>query len=227
MGLDARLADVVTGAIAIQALELLWRDLTRVTEDLRSERRVLVVTEVDLDDLDAGELGLMLVQIVDLLLANGRLDGDGCERIEPPFVDLARESLGRDVQNAGEALDELESALLRQGAHPELNRRACDVGDDDAATPVEDRPSGRLDTHEAKLIVLRRVQMLVAREHLERPETQEEDGERDQPDDAENGDAQSKLRCEPMWLANSRVGRQEAPRGSSALLVGVGAHLTP
>ena len=69
-----------------------------------------------------------------------------------------------------------------------------DVRDDRATVAVEDRPARRLDAHEPELVVLRRVQVLVAGEHLKRPEPQEEDREHDQRDPAEDADAERESR---------------------------------
>src|SRR5258708_21472 len=65
---DAGLAEDVAGAIAeLDArLQLLRRDLARVAEELGGERAVRVVAEVRLGDLDARELRLALVEVVDL-----------------------------------------------------------------------------------------------------------------------------------------------------------------
>ena len=61
--------------------------------------------------------------------------------------------------------------------------------DDHAAVAVEDRPARRLDADEPELVVLRGVQVLVAGEHLQRPEPEEEDREREERERAEDRDA--------------------------------------
>ena len=63
----------------------------RTWSDLRRERGVGVVAQIDLDDLDTGELGLVLVEVVDLLLAHGGLDHDRSQRVEAALLHLARE----------------------------------------------------------------------------------------------------------------------------------------
>ena len=176
------LADPVTCAVAVLAepLELLGRDLARVAEDLRRERRVRVVAQVDLHDLHAGELGLVLVEVVDLLLADRRLDDDRRQRVEAALLDLrgrarAARRRGRS-RAAGRARSDPPSACRRPRA-----RTAVPATFETTTRPWRSRigPRGASTRIEAQLVVLRRVQVLVAREHLQRPEPQEEDGERE------------------------------------------------
>ena len=174
--LDPGLPDAISPAIPVptEPLELLRRDLPDVAEDLSREGRVRVVAEIDLGDLDAGELGLVLVQVVDLVLAHRSLHDDRRKRVGSAFVDLARECLRRDLEHLGEPLHEPVPAFLRHVTDPELDGRARHVRDDRPAAPIEDRPPRRLYPNKAELVVLRRVQVLVPRQHLERPETEEE-----------------------------------------------------
>ena len=95
-------------------------------------------------------------------------------------------------------------------AHPQLHCGSGDVRDDDPPAPVEDRPAWRLDADQAELVRLGRVQVLVARQHLQRPEPEEEDDEDDESERAEDRDAQRELRREPVRLAHPRIRRQEA-----------------
>ena len=64
---------------------------------------------------------------------------------------------------------------------------------------------------QSELVVLRRNEELVAREHLERPEANEEDGERGEHEEAEDPDPEEELRREPVGSVDRRVPRQEAP----------------
>ena len=117
----------VAGAVSVPAerLQLLRRDLAGVAEDLRGERPVRVVAEVDLDDLDARELGLVLVQVVDLLLADRGLDDDRRQRDRMrALVHLAREVARRDVEDASRAAATRSwRPSLRHVADPELRPR--------------------------------------------------------------------------------------------------------
>src|SRR5262249_61957969 len=63
----------------------------RVAEHLRGERRVRISAQIDLRDLHAGEIVLVLVEVVDLLLADRRLHDDRGERVEAVLRHLARE----------------------------------------------------------------------------------------------------------------------------------------
>ena len=93
---------------------------------------------------------------------------------------------GAMSEHAREVTDDLVPALPRQIAHPQLHGGAGDVRDDDAAAAVEQRPAGSLHADEAELVRLGRVQVRVAREHLQRPEAEEEHDEREQRDAAED-----------------------------------------
>jgi hypothetical protein len=127
------------------------------------------------------------------------------------LVHLARERTRVDVEDAREALHELVAAFPGHVADPQLDRRPRDVGDDRPAAAVENRPARRLAPHEAELVVLGGVQVLVARQHLQRPQAQKEEREREQGDGAEDADPQREGRGQPMRLADSRVGRKKAP----------------
>ncbi len=156
----------------------------------------------------------MLVQVVDLLLANGCLDGDRRQRVGLPRGDLAGE-LGRgDAQDPREAADDLAPASFDPGhvADPELHRGPGDVRDDDAPVAIENRPPWRLDAYEAQLVVLGRLQVVLAREHLQRPEPEEEDAEHEQRERTEDADSQRERRSEAVWLPCVRVRREEAIR---------------
>ena len=99
------------GSVLAEALQLLRGDLARVAEHLRGQRRVRIAAKVDLDDADAGELGLVLVEVVDLLLADRRLHDDRGQRVETSRVDLTRELPRLDVEDTGQAPHELVAAL--------------------------------------------------------------------------------------------------------------------
>ena len=122
--------------------------------------------------------------------------------------------------------DDRVAALPRQIAHPQLHGGAGDVRDDDAAAAVEQRTAGSLHADEAELVRLGRVQVRVPREHLQRPEAEEEHDEGEQRNASEDRDAQRELRCQAVRLDDARVGRQEAARRSAALLVRPGGHTT-
>ena len=223
--LDPGLADLVAAAVVGLLPQLLLqlggRDLADVAEDLRAERLVRVVAQVRLLDLHARELRRVLLQVVDLVVVDGRLHRDRRQRIDAPVLDLACEADHRHVEHRGEALDHPVAArLLRHVADPELDRRARDVPDDHLALAVEDRAARRLDPDRAQLVVLGRVEVPLAREHLERPEPEEEHREDRERDDAEHADPDREARRQPVRRADARVGRQEARRGVAPLAVG-------
>ena len=166
----------------------------------------------------------MLVEVVDLLLSDGRLHDDRRQRVEAALVDLPRQRARRDVENAGQAPHEVVPALLGHVSDPELDGGAGDVRHDHSPTAVEDRPAWCLDLDQPELVRLRGVQVLVAGEHLERPEPEEQDDEDGQREGAEDRDAQRQLRREAMWLAHARIGREEATRRRPLLLIRPGRH---
>ncbi len=218
--LDARLADLVAGLVEPRvAVEVLLRDLADVAEHLRRERLVGVVPQVRLLDLDARELGGVLVEVGDLVLADGGLDRDRVDRVGCALVDLLRERERRHAQDAGEPLDDGVAAVSGQVADPQLDGGASDVVDDDAAVPVEDRPARRLDPDRAELVPLRLRQVRVARQHLERPEPEEQHREDREGDDPEDPDPEREPRREPVRGLDPGVGRQEPRRRGARLAV--------
>ncbi len=225
-GLEACLSDAVAGAVAVLAelLQLLRRDLARVPEDLRGESRVRIVPKIDLDDLDPGELRPPLVQVVHLLLADRGLDDDRRERIEAALLHLPREGAGRHVEDVREPLHEVVAPLLRHVAHPQLDRRSGDVRDHDASATVEQRATRGLDADQPELVRLSSGEVLVAGEHLQRPQPEEEHAEHGEREDAEDRDPQRELGRQPMRLAHARVRRQEAIGRSPPLLVRAARH---
>ena len=141
----------------------------------------------------------MLLEVVDLVVVDCRLDGDRRQRVGAAVVDLPREARRRYIEHHGEALDHsVAPLLLRHVPDPELDRRPRHIADDQLALAVEDRTSRRLDADRAELVVLRRVEVARAREHLQRPEPEEEHREDGDRDDAEHADADREPRREPV-----------------------------
>ena len=171
-----------------------------------------------------GNFDWSLVEVVDLLLADRGLHDDRRQRVEAALVHLARERARRHVEHLREPLHEVVAPLLRHVADPELDRRSGDVRDDDAAAAVEQRAARSLDADEAELVRLRGGEVLVAGEHLQRPQPQEEDAEHGERDDAEDRDAQRELRREPVRLAHPRIRGQEPVGRRSPLLVRAARH---
>src|SRR5207247_1981115 len=92
---------------------------------------------------------------------------------------------------------------------PDVDARAERVLDEDAAVAVEYEPALRVDRERTHAVVVCLRQILVAREHLEGPEPQEEHREHRQRDEAEHGDAQGELRRQAVRLLDARIARQE------------------
>ena len=145
--LDTRLADLVARPVPLagQRLELSGRHLADVAEQLRRDRLVRVVAQIGLDDLDAGEVDLVLLEVRDLVVAHGDLDGDGVDWVVLARVDVGGELVHRDIEDSREPADLGIAPVLRQVADPELDCRAGSVVDDHGPVAVENRAARRLD----------------------------------------------------------------------------------
>ena len=211
LGLDAGLADLVSGLVQLGVrVELLLRDFADVAEHLRAERLVRIVPQVRLLDLDTREVGLVLVEVRDLVLADGRLHGDRIERVVDPRVDLLRKRDRADVEDPREPPDHLVAPLRREVADPELHRRARDVVDDHSAVAVEDRAARSLQPDRPQLVALGRSEVRLARQDLQRPEPEEQHREHREREHAEDSDAQREARGQPVRRLDARVGREES-----------------
>ena len=217
--LDTGLADLLAAAVALrlEALQLLLVDLADVPEHLRRQRPVLVVAQVRGHDRDPRELVRALEQRHDLVLVDGRLDEDRRQRVVLALLERSGQPGQRHAQHLREPLQHRVPPLLGQVGGPDLHRRAGHVGDDRVAGAVEDRAARRLERNDAQLVVLRRVQIAVAGEHLERPQTEEEHGEDDEGERGEHADPHRELRREAVRLRHPRIGRQERPGRRAAL----------
>ena len=163
----------------------------------------------------------MLVQVVDLGLVDGRLDRDRRQGIGCAGGHVARELARRDVEHGRKPADDVAAAAegARHVPDPELNRGSRHVPDDDPAVTVEDRPARRLLADEPDLVVLGGGQVVVAGEHLQRPEPEEEDPEDDERESAEDSHADRERRRQPVRLTDLGIGRQEPSRAGARLLV--------
>ena len=84
--------------------------------------------------------------------------------------------------------------LLRQLVGADLQRERRAVADEDLAVTVEDLAPGCLDRDLTGAVVLGLGQVLVAGEHLDVPEAEEDHGEGNERDAADHGDANRELR---------------------------------
>ena len=102
----------------------------------------------------------MLVEVVDLLLADRGLDGDRRQRVEAALVDLAGERLRRDVEDVARAAGRARTRPSF-GMSPTQSCTAVPATFETTTRPsaIEDRAARRLDANEAELVVLRRVQV--------------------------------------------------------------------
>ncbi len=170
-------------------LELVGADLGDVAEQLRPERPVRVVADVDLGGGDAGELVLALAQVVDevlvdVLLERHRVGG----KLLGLLADLLLDLVVGHVRDPGQLLELLVASLLvvRQLVGTDLQGQDRLVVDEDAAGAVEDLAARRLDLDLADAVGVRLLQVGLAGEDLEEPEAEEDRREGDDPDAAED-----------------------------------------
>ena len=214
--LDPGLADPVAGGESprLSLGQLLGRDLGLVAEDLRCDRSLLVPAQVGLGDLHSGKLGLVLEQEGRPAIAHVGADGHRCQRIVGELLgDLGAHDLRAQAEDAGEAEEHRVPAgvgHVLERRRPHLDERSGHVGDEHVAVPVDDRAALRLEAEAADLVVLRVREVLVARDHLQRPEPEEERAEDDDGEHAEDPQAHRHLGREAVRLLDARVGREEA-----------------
>ena len=170
-------------------------------------------------ELHARELRDVLLEVDDLVLPQPSLHDDRRQRIAGVPVQQREDVLGRDAGQAGErAAARCAAPASSSAGRPATARpRARDVLDDDVAVRSSTGPRGASMRSVAHAVVVRDRQVLVAREHLQRPEPQEEDGEHREREKREDRDAERELRRQAVGLLDARVARQEAAAGRAAL----------
>ena len=110
----------------------------------------------------------MLVQVLDLRLSDGGLDGDRREGVvAPEFGNLSGQRPRRHVQDMREPSDEPCPASLGHISDRELHRGSRDVRHHEPSVSVEDRATRSLDPDEPQLVVLGGGEIVRAREHLQ------------------------------------------------------------
>ena len=212
------LADAVARGVAalpVRRIELLLGDLAHVAERLRRDPAIVVVALVGLVDLDAGEVVLVLEEVVDLVLLDVLLDRDRRQEVTLPRGDVGPDVSVWDVQERREAPHDECLALrgrLLEGGRPQLHRRARLVGDEHDAVPVEDRAARGRRAERAHLVVLRHLEVALSGDDLQRPQAEEERAEDRHRNDAEDRDPDRGLRRDPVGLLHPRVGREKAAR---------------
>ena len=213
--LDSALADAIARAVVAASirllLQLLRRDLADMTKDVRAERQVRIVPERGRVDVDAPVLVLVLEDVRGLRAVHAAFDRDRRQRIGRVPPQQPDDRPRRHVEDAGEAaeLSQLARPRLRQVLRPDTDDGAGHVRHEWTAALVDDRPSRRLDPNRADLVVLGLGQVVRPGQHLQRPEPKQEhreDGEREQPEDA---DAQGELGREAVRDLDVLVRREE------------------
>ena len=189
--LDPGFADLVARleALELGLLQLFFVDLADVADDVGGAGAVGVVADEDPLHGDAGELVLVLFDVGDQVeadVAPQRHRGAGgdffpvCDRP----ADLAQGHV-RELPQPRQ-LGPFLSRVLGQFRGVQLQRQAGAVVDQDFAVAVED-VAARGDHFElAGAVVLRLGQVLVAGEHLQVPEAEEENREEGDADAADD-----------------------------------------
>ena len=214
-GLDPGLPDAVARPVALVGLglELLGADLADVAEDLGRQDALVVVAEVRLADLDAGKLALVLHQEGGLELVHRGVDRHRGQRVGlEPLVDLVADCGHLQPEELGQPAEHpllLQSGDILERGGPDLHERPGLVGDEDVAVAVDDRAARCDDTEAANLVVVRVLEVALARDHLQRPEAEEERAEDDHGEHAEDRHAQGHLRTEAVRLLDPRVAREK------------------
>ena len=181
--LDAGLADRVAllePSVAGQ-VELLGGDLSDVAEQVGGDVALAVVAREDALDRHAREAVAVLPEVEDLAGAEplGQ-DHRALRRLLADARDLGLHLPGAVAGDRLQALHHgraLVGAGLRQVARLDVEGELGLVGDQDLAVAVDDVAPRRLDPHLPDAVVVRLLAEVVAREHLEVPEAQEDDGE--------------------------------------------------
>ena len=131
---------------------------------------------------------------------------------------LLADVLGLQPQEAGQLRD-LGIALARpkllERSRPDLDQGARQVGDEHGAVLGRGSvPRGALDAERAHLVVPGVLQVAISRDHLERPEPEEESAEERDREDAEDGDPDRHLGRDAIRLLDPRIPRQELGKAS-------------
>ena len=213
-GFDAALADAVAEVVALHLLQLRLADLADVAEHGRRQLAAWIAAHLRLLDLHAGEVRLALGEEGDGVAGNVVLDRDRRQRVELLLLELLQNVRERHAEHVRQPLKLVAAVppLGGQVRRPDADRRDGAVVDEQLSVAIEDLAAGRLDAHLAELVVARGAQVVVAGEHLQRPEPQDQQRERGERERAEDADPKRHLRREAVRLLHTRVARQEAAR---------------
>ena len=183
-----------------------------------------IAPDVDAFHRDAREAPLVLADVVDGVEGDVALERHRARRqLLVLHPDLAADLLLRHARQLTDPLEQPRSALpiARQLGRLELQLERGPVLNQRAPGPVEDLAARGLNGELPHLVVLRLGEVVVAGEHPEVPEPQEDDREHDQRDSAEHGDPEGELRRDgrPAPVAAARhhgappaTGRRRAGR---------------
>ena len=172
--LDTRLSDRIGRlvALALELLVLSRRDLPDVAEDLRGERLIGIGAKEAVLELNAGELALVLGDVVVLVALDAPLHDHRRQRVVAVLVEARDHVLHADAGDDRKRaeLRALGRPRLGQVRRPQHDARAGDVADEQAAVAVANGAARRLDAARPHPVVVRGREVALAREHLERPE---------------------------------------------------------
>ena len=175
IALDPRHADQVAGLVVGEPgiLELLLGHLAEVPEDVRAHGPRRVLAHGHLQDVDAGEIGRVLLDVVRDAPGHVDRDRDRAEDVVAGVVQPRPELIGRDIEELGQ---------VEQDALGVVAERLTIDRDDDARSVVDQRVAVRVVDHAARRghldqadrVVLRVLLVLLGGEHLEEPEPRRE-----------------------------------------------------
>ena len=208
------LSDDVSQRVALTALriELGLVDLTDVSEEVGAERLVPVAPQEAVSQLHTRELELMFLEIGDLVGVHTPHKDHRGQRILRVGLDLRENLLQGQVRDRRERLKFrlLGRPGLRQVGGPHLKARTRNVRHEHMPVSVEHHAARCVDLNRPHAVLRGLGEVLVAREHLQRPQPQNEHREDAQCGEANDCHPERRLRCQTIRLFDARVARHEA-----------------
>ena len=193
------------------ALDLLRGDRSDMAEQLRGQRSAWVAAQVRPLDRQSRELTDPLPQVHDDVPRDSFGKRDRLERVGPALFPEGLLELGDgNAEHAAQLPEDPRATPARQACRPDPDDLGEPVANDLPPPVVEDRPSRRLDPERPQLVVLRRREVPLPGEHLQRPEPEEEDGEGEQHHGAEDAEPKRDLRRHPVRALHAGIAGHEA-----------------
>ncbi len=178
---------------------------------MRGQPAVRVRPLLAVDDRNARVARGVLAEVQDDRAIHVAGDRHRSQRVEPDLaVDVLPDRARVGTQQRGQPQDDAVAGhRARDERRIELQLEARPVRHQRVAVDVDDVAARGGDRHLLDLLRRRARPVRVGRQHLQRPQAEDQDGEDEQADGAEHGHAQRQLRRLRTLLAGLRRGRQE------------------